>query len=214
VPAAVTRARGRPGGRNAEQTRADLTRSARELFSRYGYHGTTIEQVAGQAGVTRPAVHYHFPTKQALYQHVTEDCYRTVVAPAVNQAAKESTLAQQVTVFIDVAGRALADDRSAAAFLCSAAAECATRPELVDPPHDPITNVREFLTSALRAAEQRGELSADIKVEPLVELLVAMLCGVWGYVGFLGAEHGRAITSMTYQLLTGRLSLISQPSDE
>jgi AcrR family transcriptional regulator len=208
-----TRAPGRPAGARAEKTRADLVRSARELFSRYGYHGTTFENVARQAGLTRPLVHYYFPTKQALYQQVTEDCYRTVVAPAVEEAAKETTLAQQVSVFIDVGGRAIAQDRSAAAFLCSAAAECATRPSLLDPQRDPIITVREFLTSAVRAAEQRGELRADIEVEPLVELLVAMLCGVWAYVGFLGAEHGRAITSMTYQLLTGRLSLISQPSD-
>ena len=183
------------------------------MFGRYGYHGTSFKQVAQQAGITRPAVNYHFPTKQALYQHVTEDCYRTVVAPAIEEAVKERTLAQQVSVFIDVGGRALAQDRSAAAFLCTAAAECATRPNLLDYQHDPITTVREFLTSAVRTADQRGELRADIEVEPLVELLVAMLCGVWAYVGFLGAEHGRAITSMTYQLLAGRLSLINQPSD-
>jgi AcrR family transcriptional regulator len=213
VTASVTRSPGRPVGAKSEQTRADLVRSAREVFSRYGYHGTTLAQIAQQAGITRPAVHYHFPTKQALYQHVTEECYRTVVAPALAEAVKERTLAQQVSVFIDVGGRAIVGDRSAAAFLCSAAAECATRPDLLDPQDDPITTVREFLTSAVRAAEQRGELRADIEVEPLVELLVAMLCGVWAYVGFLGAEHGRAITSMTYQLLTGRLSLISQPSD-
>jgi AcrR family transcriptional regulator len=207
MPASGKRSPGRPAGAKADQTRADLVHSARELFSRYGYHGTTLEQVARHSGITRPAVHYHFPTKQALYQQITEECYRTVVAPAVDEAVKETTLAQQVSVFIDVGGRAVAQDRSAAAFLCSAAAECATRPNLLDPQHDPITTVRAFLTSAVRAAGQRGELRADIEVEPLVELLVAMLCGVWAYVGFLGAEHGRAITSMTYQLLTGRLSL-------
>jgi hypothetical protein len=30
-----------------------------------------------------------------------------------------------------------------------------------------------------------------------------MLCGVWVYVGFLGTEHGRAITPTIQQLLTG-----------
>jgi AcrR family transcriptional regulator len=182
-----------------------LVCSARDVFSRYGYHGTTVAQVAQRAGVTRPAVHYHFPTKRALYQHVTENCYLTVVAPAVDEAAKERTLAEQVTVFIGAAGRAVAQDQSAAAFLSTAAAECATWPELRDPEHDPITTVREFLTWAVHAAEQRDELRADIAVEPLIELLVAMLCGVWAYVGFLGTEHGRALASTIHQLLTERL---------
>jgi len=43
-----------------------------------------------------------------------------------------------------------------------------------------------------------------------VELLVAMLCGVWVYVGFLGTEHGGAINSTIQQLLTGTLSTLTE----
>jgi AcrR family transcriptional regulator len=178
--------------------------SARELFSRHGYQGTTFKQVADRAGVTRSAVNYHFPTKRALYQTVMEASCAAVVAPAVREAVKERTLAQQVSVFIDVTGRAAAQDRLAAAFLCTSAAECATWPDLRDPEHDPLATVRAFLTRAVRAAEQRGELRGT-DLGPLVELLVAMLCGIWFYVGFLGTEHGRAITSTIRRLLTGRL---------
>jgi TetR/AcrR family transcriptional repressor of uid operon len=211
IAAAATRPPGRPAGSVAEQTRAELLSSARELFSQYGYHATTFQQVAERAGLTRPAVNYHFRTKRALYQQVTQACYRSVVAPAVGEAVKESTLAQQVSVFLDVAGGAVADDPSAAAFLCTSTAECATWPDLRDPKHDPITTVRAFLASAVDAAEQHGELRVDIEAGPLIESLVAMLCAVWFYVGFLGAKHERATTSTIHQLLTGSLSLISQP---
>ena len=198
--AAATLSRCRAGA----ETRADLICSARELFSRHGYQGTTFKQVADRAGVTRSAVNYHFPTKRALYQTVMEASCAAVVTPAVREAVKERTLAQQVSVFIDVTGRAAAQDRLAAAFLCTSAAECATWPDLRDPEHDPLATVRAFLTRAVRAAEQRGELRGT-DLGPLVELLVAMLCGIWFYVGFLGTEHGRAITSTIRQLLTGRL---------
>ena len=43
-----------------------------------------------------------------------------------------------------------------------------------------------------------------------MELLVAMLCGVWVYVGFLGTEHGGAINSTIQQLLTGTLSTLTE----
>ncbi len=151
------------------------------------------------------------PTKRALYQKVMEASRAAVVAPAVREAVKERTLAQQVSVFIDVTGRAAAQDRLAAAFLCTSAAECATWPDLRDPEHDPIATVRAFLTRAVRAAEQRGELrGTDLDLGPLVELLVAMCCGIWFYVGFLGTEHGRAITSTIRQLLTGRLPTLTE----
>ena len=203
--AAATLSRCRAGA----ETRADLICSARELFSRHGYHGTTFKQLAHQAGVTRSTVNYHFPTKLALYQKVMETSCAAVVAPAVREAVKERTLAQQVSVFIDVAARAAAQDRPAAAFLCTSAAECATWPDLRDPEHDPLATVRAFLTRAVRAAEQRGELGGT-DLGPLVQLLVAMLCGIWFYVGFLGTEHGRAITSTIRQLLTGRLPTLTE----
>ena len=202
--AAATLSRCRAGA----ETRADLICSAGELFRRHGYHGTTFRQVAHRA-VTRSAVNYHFPTKRALYQTVMEASCAAVVAPAVREAVKERTLAQQVSVFIDVTARAAAQDRLAAAFLCTSAAECATWPDLRDPEHDPLATVRAFLTRAVRAAEQRGQLRGT-DLGPLVELLVAMLCGIWFYVGFLGTEHGRAITSTIRQLLTGRLPTLTE----
>jgi len=44
----------------------------------------------------------------------------------------------------------------------------------------------------VRAAQQRGELR-DTQSGPVVELLVAMLCGVWVYVGFLGIHNPAAV---------------------
>ena len=41
-------------------------------------------------------------------------------------------------------------------------------------------------------------------------MLVAMLCGVWVYVGFLGTEHGGAINSTIQQQLTGTLSTLTE----
>lgn len=206
MTAAAIRGRGRRVGASAEQTRADLLCSARDVFGRYGYQGTNVARVARQAGVTRPAVHYHFRSKQALYRQVNEACYRMVVAPAVEAAVNQRSLAQQVSTFMDVAGRAIAHDQSAAAFLCTSAAECATWPDLRDPEHDPVTTIRAFLTWAVRAAEQRGELCADVEVGPLIEMLVAMLCSVWLYVGFLGdPDEVRAITCRMDQLLTAGL---------
>jgi AcrR family transcriptional regulator len=38
------------------------------LFAEFGYAGTSVRMIARQLGISDPAVHYHFPTKQSLYE--------------------------------------------------------------------------------------------------------------------------------------------------
>ena len=47
-------------------TKADLLRTAAEVFAEHGYDGSTIAEVASRAGVSKAAVLYHFSNKEAL----------------------------------------------------------------------------------------------------------------------------------------------------
>lgn len=60
----------RTAGSRAEQqarTRADLLAAATELFARHGYHGTSVDMVAGSAGYTKGAVYSNFESKEELF---------------------------------------------------------------------------------------------------------------------------------------------------
>jgi hypothetical protein len=80
-----------------------------------------------------------------MYHNVIEATYTGVVQPAINRATQETSLARQLSVFIEAACDAIAQDRSVAAFLCTSVAECQSRPELGDPDHCPVTFTRRFL---------------------------------------------------------------------
>ena len=41
--------------------------AANDTFIRYGFHGTTIEEIAMQAGVNKASIHYYFRTKENMY---------------------------------------------------------------------------------------------------------------------------------------------------
>ena len=41
--------------------------AANDTFIRHGFHGTTIEKIAIQAGVNKASIHYYFRTKENLY---------------------------------------------------------------------------------------------------------------------------------------------------
>jgi AcrR family transcriptional regulator len=52
----------------AAERRAQLLEVARRLFARDGYRGASMEAIAEAAGVTKPVVYQHFPSKRALYE--------------------------------------------------------------------------------------------------------------------------------------------------
>jgi AcrR family transcriptional regulator len=51
----------------ADQRRQQLIDVAREVFAEKGFHATSMDEVASNAGVTKPVLYQHFPSKRALY---------------------------------------------------------------------------------------------------------------------------------------------------
>jgi AcrR family transcriptional regulator len=57
----------------AAERRAQLFDVARRLFARDGYRGASMEAIAEAAGVTKPVLYQHFPSKRALYEALLVD---------------------------------------------------------------------------------------------------------------------------------------------
>jgi AcrR family transcriptional regulator len=51
----------------APERRAQLLEVARLAFGRNGFHGVSMEEVAREAGVTKPVLYDHFSSKEALF---------------------------------------------------------------------------------------------------------------------------------------------------
>ena len=54
------------------QRRAQLLEVGRSLFARKGFDGTSIEEIAAEAGVSKPVVYEHFGGKEGLYAVVVD----------------------------------------------------------------------------------------------------------------------------------------------
>src|ERR1700712_3060938 len=48
--------------------RQRLLRAAAALFAERGFHGVSIEDLGGAAGISGPAVYRHFPNKEAVLE--------------------------------------------------------------------------------------------------------------------------------------------------
>jgi AcrR family transcriptional regulator len=63
--------RGRPSkDQKAGETREAILDSAEDLFSKHGFYGVTIREVAREAGVDTALVHYYFGAKRGLFDAV------------------------------------------------------------------------------------------------------------------------------------------------
>jgi AcrR family transcriptional regulator len=67
------------------QRRTPLIGIGRGVFARRGLDGTTIEEIAASAGVSKPVVYGHFGSKEGLYAQVVECEFRILLA-AINDA--------------------------------------------------------------------------------------------------------------------------------
>lgn len=53
-----------------EQTRSAILQAAHDLFVEQGYHGTSMRQIANQAGIALGGLYNHFPSKEAVFEEV------------------------------------------------------------------------------------------------------------------------------------------------
>jgi len=74
----------------AAERRVALVDAAMLVFAAEGYQAATMDAVAAEAGVTKPVLYQHFPSKRELFLHLLSDVadrMRLVVVDAVSTAA-------------------------------------------------------------------------------------------------------------------------------
>ena len=61
-------------------TRSRVQKVALELFAEQGYEKTSLREIAERLGVTKAALYYHFPSKEAIVHSFTDDYFAEIDA--------------------------------------------------------------------------------------------------------------------------------------
>jgi AcrR family transcriptional regulator len=158
----------------ASSGRERILSVARAAFIERGYADVSMQEIASAAGLTKAAIYYHFPDKEALFTSVVAAEFERIctgVAAELALGPPLRTQLERVARFAFTSGRGdfarLAGD---AHLYCSHPHQQAIRRQVATP----IQLVRE----AFLQAREAGEITdAEIDIDVVVALYFSMLGG-------------------------------------
>src|SRR5918996_5462688 len=79
---------------SGEERRAAILDSALAVFARRGYHASSIDDIAREAGVSKALIYEHFASKQDLYAELLEqhagDLF-SALSEAISEAGRSAS---------------------------------------------------------------------------------------------------------------------------
>lgn len=103
----MTRPASRPRGRNRE-----ILRAAIDLIASQGVGSATVKALCERAGVTPPAIYYHYGSKDGLVAAVVEDAARRWLDGLMAAVGPERPLAEQIGAAVAIWRREIVDPQS------------------------------------------------------------------------------------------------------
>lgn len=175
---AAPRPRGRPRDHDSAKTRSRILEAAVELFARDGYEVTTNRSIAQSCGLTSPAIYHYFASKAELYAAVYEAVFDRVFSEFEKAVVDHDTLVAQYAAVLEAAARMNQADPTLPAFVVGVAGDAQRHPELKQMLRPLRRRNNGFFRRLVAAAAERGELSPDVDVRAVEDLLNAVVSGL------------------------------------
>src|SRR5690349_22979314 len=142
---------------------ASIVDAAMRVLARQGYARTSLMDIASEVGMSKGAVHYHFPTKEALMGQVLQTACDTVATRTMGAWTEGGDPADALRSALRVLWRAraeLSDEAKVVAdLLAQSLHEHALRP--------PLASYYQFASAQVEAAlgERLNALGLQSKIE-------------------------------------------------
>ena len=84
-----------------ESVRHRLLAAATDLFTQKGYAATTVREIVGAAGVTKPVLYYYFRNKEGIYLELMGEAFARVDGLIAGIAGDQGSAAQRLLRLCD-----------------------------------------------------------------------------------------------------------------
>ena len=183
------------GTMNEKTRETQILEAAERVFMRFGPRRTTMDDIADEVGISRPAVYQYFKTKKELLRNVVERLHRETLKAVATELDRMGSVRRQLACALQA--------RDGALFkYCP---ETGLTPWFLDTSqrdvHDIVSNAQRMYEGLLRRhlvkngySEERAEVSA--------RLLVAMAAGLRS-MARNQQDFDKALTFSVDQLIAG-----------
>jgi AcrR family transcriptional regulator len=165
--------------------RAQVLEAARVCFSRSGFHGASMQEICAEAKMSPGALYRYFPSKDAIIGAIAAD-ERSRVQYLFDILAGPGTFVERV---FECAYAYLSSmrDLGRVQLMLEICSESLRNSGVADRFANAEQEVRETFLAEAHAAQERGEIGADVDVGEAIRTLMAFADGV---VLRLGLEKG------------------------
>lgn len=156
-----------------EATRERILRAAAEAFDRRGYLGVNLNDVVRQLGLTKGALYYFFPTKEALATEIVRRHFAAWEPISLELVARHANLIDALIEISMVVAEMYQTDCYA-----RAGARLSTERNLIDADlPEPFEGWVARATTLLELAKGRGQVRSSVDARATAETMVAFFYG-------------------------------------
>ncbi|NPA29150.1 MAG: TetR/AcrR family transcriptional regulator [Epsilonproteobacteria bacterium] len=151
-----------------ENKKGKILNIAARHFSRYGYANASLEEIAAESGVTKPAIYYHFKDKSDLYEAVLTDRLSQLAWDVETVSDTADTPQVRLRRYIETFGSFLETHPCFAAILSHEFADNGT--QLPESAADALANILQTLTAILNDGVEQGVFA--IKNPIVIQMMI------------------------------------------
>lgn len=177
-----------------EKAKDRIVEVAHEVFSKKGYHDTTMDDIAEQLGVSKGALYQYFESKEDLYRAILNAGFHNLTDLLRSTATSAGSYAEACQAFFD----SLTKDVSSLGHSFEVISEASRNPALAKVVRENYSETIKVIEDCLEGWRKEGALRRDVDIHLLAEGLVAFYDGLMVYlaIGIERSEVRKAFTEL------------------
>jgi AcrR family transcriptional regulator len=157
-----------------EKARDRIVEAALEVFTKKGYHDTTMDDIAERLGVSKGALYLYFKSKEELYRAILNARFHNLTDLLRSTASDGQTPAKTCEEFFED----LTKDSSSLGHSFEVISEASRNPVLAKVVRENYRDTVEVIEQCLKEWRREGSFRKDIDTHMLAEGLVALFDGL------------------------------------
>jgi AcrR family transcriptional regulator len=152
----------------AERTRQTIIEAAAEVFDQHGFAGASVSEILARAGVTKGALYFHFPSKEAIAAEIEG----SELAELNAIASASGPFLQAVIDLSHTMAQALRESP-----IVRASIRLAVESSFSEPSPGPYLSSIELVRILLLRAQGEGTVRMDVDVDSAARFIISSFTG-------------------------------------